>query len=86
MSDLIELTGKQRVGLEHLLTHHSDSRLYQRAFALLLLDDGQSVEEVAAALRVSRQTTYNWVCRFQRHVTLAKAYETRLPRSDACAC
>ena len=56
MSELIELTGKQRIELEHLLARHSDSRLYQRAFALLLLDDGQSVEEIAAALHVSRQT------------------------------
>jgi transposase len=68
MSDLIELTGKQRIELEHLLTRHTDSRLYQRAFALLLLDDGQSVEEIASSLRVSRQTVYNWVSRFQeRH-------------------
>jgi transposase len=66
MSDLIELTGKQRIELEHLLTHHSDSRLHQRAFALLLLDEGQSVDEIATALRVSRQTVYNWACRFQQ--------------------
>lgn len=66
MSDLIKLTGKQRIELEHLLTRHSDSRLYQRAFALLLLDDGQSVDEIATALRVSRQTVYNWAWRFQQ--------------------
>jgi transposase len=66
MSDLIKLTGKQRIELEHLLTHHGDSRLYQRAFALLLLDDGQSVDEIATALRVSRQTVYNWAWRFQQ--------------------
>jgi transposase len=68
MSDLIELTGKQRLEMEQLLTHHSDSRLYQRACALLLLDEGQSVEEVAATLHVSRQTVYNWLSRYeQRH-------------------
>src|SRR5437868_15000761 len=66
MSDLIKLTGKQRIELERLLMRHSDSRLYQRAFALLLLDDGQSVDEIATALRVSRQTVYNWVWRFQQ--------------------
>jgi transposase len=71
MSDLTKLTGKQRIELEHLLTRHSDSRLYQRAFALLLLDDGQSVEEVAAALCVSRQTIYNWVSRFQQRHDLS---------------
>lgn|SRR5262249_18747584 len=66
MSELIKLTGKQRIELETLLTHHSDSRLYQRAFALLLLDDGQSVDEIATTLFISRQTLYNWVSRFQQ--------------------
>lgn len=73
MSDLIELTGKQRIELEHLLTRHTDSRLHQRASALLLLDDGQCVEEVAAALRVSRQTVYNWAARFQQRHALSLA-------------
>lgn len=66
MSDFIKLTDKQRIELEHLLTRHTDSRLYQRASALLLLDDGQSVEEIATSLRVSRQTVYNWAWRFQQ--------------------
>lgn len=68
MSDLFKLTGRQRIDLEHLLTRHTDSRLYQRAVALLLLDDGQGVAEVASSLGVSRQTVYNWASRFrQRH-------------------
>jgi transposase len=71
MSDLIKLTGKQRIELEHLLTRHSDSRLYQRAFALLLLDEGQSVEESAMALRISRQTVYNWASSFQQRHDLS---------------
>jgi transposase len=71
MGDLIELTGKQRIELEQLLTCHADSRLYQRALALLLLDDGQSVEEIAVALRVSRQSVYNWACRFQQRGSLS---------------
>ncbi|HXG93554.1 MAG TPA: hypothetical protein VNN73_14500 [Blastocatellia bacterium] len=33
MSDLIELTAKQRIEIEQLLTRHLDSRLYQRALA-----------------------------------------------------
>ena len=71
MSNLVELTGKQRIELEYLLAHRTDSRLYQRAFALLLLDDGQSVEEIAASLRVSRQSVYNWAFRFQQRDTLS---------------
>src|SRR5919202_4943451 len=70
MSDLIELTGKQRVEVERLLTRHADSRLYQRALALPLLDDGQSVEEIALALRVSRQSVYNWAGRFKQRAPL----------------
>lgn len=71
MSELIELTGKQRIELAHLLTRHADSRLYQRALAVLLLDEGQSAEEIAAALRVSRQSVYNWACRFQQRTSLS---------------
>jgi transposase len=71
MGDLIELTGKQRIELEHLLTRHADSRLYQRALAVLLLDEGQSAEEIATALRVSRQSVYNWACRFQQRASLS---------------
>jgi transposase len=36
-----------------------------RAQALLWLDEGDAVEEVAQRLLVSRQTVYNWVLRFQ---------------------
>lgn len=71
MGDLIQLTDKQRIELEQLLTRHADSRLYQRAVAVLLLDDGQSVEEIAFALRVSRQSVYNWAWRFQQRASLS---------------
>jgi transposase len=71
MSDPIKLTGKQRIELEHLLARHADSRLYQRALALLLLDDGQSVEEIATSLHVSRQSIYNWAWRFQQRGRLS---------------
>lgn len=69
MSDLIKLTAKQRIQLEQLLTRHADSRLYQRALALILLDDGLSVEEIAAALCVCRQSIYNWAWRFQQRTS-----------------
>lgn len=63
---IIELTAKERAALEATLTHHQDSRPYQRALALLLLDDGVPVEEVAEQLYVSRQTLYNWIDRFEQ--------------------
>jgi transposase len=71
MGNLIELTGKQRFELEQLLTHHSDSHFSQRALALLLLDDGESVEEIGATLRVSRQTIYNWLWRYEQRRDLS---------------
>jgi transposase len=71
MSNLIKLTSKQRIELDYLLAHHTNSRLYQRALALFLLDEGQSVEEVAASLRVSRQSVYNWVFRFKQRKSLS---------------
>ena len=37
-----------------------------RAQALVWLDDGDTVEEVAHHLFVTRQTVYNWVLRFQQ--------------------
>ena len=40
--------------------------MFCRANALLWLDAGESAEEVAERLRVSRQTVYNWAIRFQR--------------------
>ncbi|HXG93101.1 MAG TPA: helix-turn-helix domain-containing protein [Blastocatellia bacterium] len=71
MSNLIELSAEQRIELEQLLARHADSRLYQRSLSLILLDDGQSVEEVASALSVSRQSIYNWVWRFHQRSELA---------------
>ncbi len=37
-----------------------------RALALLWLDEGETVEEVAQHLFVSRQTVYNWWARFRQ--------------------
>jgi transposase len=41
-----------------------------RAHALLWLDAGASVEEVAQRLLVSRQTVYNWLLRFRQRSDL----------------
>ena len=37
-----------------------------RAQALLWLDEGEMVEEVAQRLLISRQTVYNWLLRFRQ--------------------
>ena len=73
MNEVIHLTGRQRSLLEYLLKTECDSRQYQRALALLLLDEGDTPEEVAEYLHVSRQTIYNWAKRFEQREALAPA-------------
>ena len=60
MSGIIELSYKERSELERVLKSGSKSKVYRRAQALLLLDEGEAVEQVAELLRVSHQTLYNW--------------------------
>jgi len=62
---LVKLNSKEIASLEILLTASKDVRQLKRTQAILWLDEGESVEEVAQRLRVSRQTVYNWVARFE---------------------
>ncbi len=64
MKEIIKLSFKERSELQSLLKHPPEPRQYRRALALLLLDAGQSARAAAGQLRVSRQTVYNWACRF----------------------
>ena len=61
---IIDLKDSDNNELESILQTSRDARIYRRAQALLLLDEGESVEDVAGLLRVSRQTVYNLVTRF----------------------
>jgi transposase len=60
------LSDRLRGELENLVTHTPLARERSRAQALLWLADGESVEQVAELLQVSRQTVYNWTERFQQ--------------------
>lgn len=62
---LIALNGRQRAGVEVLVVRTPSAKQRCRAQALLWLDAGDAVEDVADLLRVSRRTVYNWVERFQ---------------------
>jgi transposase len=62
---LIALNDRQRTELEDLVVRTPSATERCRAQALLWLDEGDAVEEVADLLHVSRQTVYNWVGRFQ---------------------
>jgi transposase len=73
MNEVIHLTGRQRSILESLLKTQCDFRQYQRALALLLLDEGDTAGEVAEHLHASRRTVYNWARRFEQREALAPA-------------
>ena len=56
----IQLTVAQRQLLQAGLDSPPSTGFYRRALALLALDEGQSVAEVAELLGVTRQSIYNW--------------------------
>ena len=60
----ILLTGRERAALLKLIATTTDARLLRRAYAVLWLDEGESVTKVAAQLNASRQSVYNWCARF----------------------
>jgi transposase len=62
MAQLI-LTSRQRSDLEYLAAHNPVGRERCRAQALLWLDEGETAQQVAELLRVSRRTVYYWVDR-----------------------
>lgn len=65
MDELLKLTYEERSALEAVLGANASGKEFQRAQALMLLDESESVADIAALLRVLRQTIYNWVERFQ---------------------
>lgn len=81
MTDSI-LSRRERVKMQDLIAHPHDARQTLRAYALLWLDDGESVPEVAQRLGVTRQTVYNWANRFQARTDL----EISLRLLDAPRC
>ena len=81
MTDSI-LSRRERAKMQDLITHSHDARQTLRAYALLWLDDGESVPEIAQHLGVTRQTVYNWASRFQARTDL----EITLRLLDAPRC
>jgi transposase len=61
----IILSNRQRIDLENLMLHTPSARECCRAQAVLWLAEGETAEQVAELLHVSRQTVYNWAERFQ---------------------
>ena len=57
------LKNRERVDLENFMLHTPSVKECCRAQAIHWLDEGESVEQIAELLHVSRQTVYNWVDR-----------------------
>jgi transposase len=54
----------QRRRLRGLLHETSDLNTYRRCLALLEVDSGRPVADVARSLGVTRQSVHNWIARF----------------------
>ena len=67
---VVNLRAREVVALEGLLRATDDARQFTRAQALLWLDAGESVEEVAERLGVTRQAVYQWGVRFSARTAL----------------
>lgn len=79
---LVNLNPQEVTSLQSLMTETNDVRQWRRAQALLWLDDGESVEEVALRLSVTRQTVYNWAARFDERARL----DVTARAADAARC
>ena len=67
---LIDLRPGERGRLENFARHTEQAKAFRRAQALLWLDAGEAIPEIAERLGVSRQTVYNWATRYQQRRTL----------------
>lgn len=82
----IELSARDRHALNALLACTSEARVLRRAYALKQLEEGNSVEEVASLLQVSRQSIYNWLKRVADHPTRPLAERLRDGRRSGRPC
>jgi transposase len=65
----IHLTAPQRRALRRLLRNPPNVHTYQRAVAVLAVDEGEPVAAIAARLGVSRQAVYHWVAAYAQTPT-----------------
>lgn len=57
---------KQREPLRQIVVHNQEPHQAVRALALLRLDQGTEVTQIARQLKTSRQSVYNWAERFEQ--------------------
>ena len=65
-STAFRLDPKDRREIEKLRKKEKDSRIYSRYLALLWLDDGKSIDEVAALLDRDPSTLRKWLKLFEK--------------------
>jgi transposase len=63
----VRLTPQRRVRLRRHLRTTDDLDLYRRTLALLELDRGSPVTEVALRLGISRRTVHGWIATYRHH-------------------
>ena len=66
----VVLSNRQWTELQDFILHAPSAKELRRAQAVLWLAEGESVEQIAELLHVSRQTVYNWVDRFEERQAL----------------
>ena len=71
-----QLESKQRRQLRRLLHGTSDLNTYRRCLALLEVDAGRAVADVARSLGITRQSIHNWIGRL-REASRAEALVDR---------
>jgi len=64
------LRPRERQVLQELTLHPPTAQSLRRAQALLWIDEGESVQEVAERLQISRQAVYKWITHFHTRSTL----------------
>src|SRR4051812_14770710 len=77
MSGILRLTARQRQRLDRQLRAAADADLYRRTLALLEIDGGRPITELADLLRVGRRTIYHWVAAFRDDPTPASLVDGR---------
>ena len=66
-----KLNRKAHRALLDLIAQTTDARILRRTYALLWLDEGEQVADIAERLSVSRQRSiYNWLTRFLERTDL----------------
>ena len=73
------LSEEQSAGLRRQLKQSQSSSVYRRATALLAVNQGTAVSNVASLLGVTRQTVYNWMAAYSGNKTDKNLHDA--PRS-----